>query len=203
MTLKNNSAPLLCNFKLCASFHSHWWIQTGVTVRKHPNWGKICFDLCDIDFWPGPFAWTSFLSMVIAPENSWWYDGRNIVEKVSDKQTDRSVLRATWLQLKIVLGTIFVESQWFIRTIKILKGHFSLNSIHGLLFAWHKNGSNTPGNRGKEPRPANRRGTLCLGASGPTVRRRIASPRSTPVKTPLPVLLWGPIEWCPVTKEAL
>ena len=24
MTLKNNRAPLLCCFKLCASFHSHW-----------------------------------------------------------------------------------------------------------------------------------------------------------------------------------
>ena len=34
MTLKNNMAPLLCNLKLCASFHSHRWIQTGVTVRK-------------------------------------------------------------------------------------------------------------------------------------------------------------------------
>ena len=29
MTLKNNTAPLLCYFKLCASFRSHWWIQTG------------------------------------------------------------------------------------------------------------------------------------------------------------------------------
>ena len=28
MTLKNNRAPLLCYFKLCASFLSHWWIQT-------------------------------------------------------------------------------------------------------------------------------------------------------------------------------
>ena len=36
MTLKKNRAPLLCYFKLCASFRSHWWIQTGVTVRKHP-----------------------------------------------------------------------------------------------------------------------------------------------------------------------
>ena len=34
MTLKNNRAPLLCYFKLCASFHSHWWIQTGFTVQK-------------------------------------------------------------------------------------------------------------------------------------------------------------------------
>ena len=49
MTLKNNRTPLLCYFKLCESFHSRWWIQTEVTVRKRPNWGKICFDLCDLD----------------------------------------------------------------------------------------------------------------------------------------------------------
>ena len=42
MTFKNNRAPLLCYFKLCASFHSHWWIQTGVTVRKRPIWVKFC-----------------------------------------------------------------------------------------------------------------------------------------------------------------
>ena len=41
VTLKNNRAPLLCYFKLCASFRSHWWIQTGVTVRKRPIWVKI------------------------------------------------------------------------------------------------------------------------------------------------------------------
>ena len=36
MTLKNNRAPLLCYFKIWASFHSHLWIQTVVTVRKIP-----------------------------------------------------------------------------------------------------------------------------------------------------------------------
>ena len=41
MTLKNNRAPLLCYFKLFASFHSHLWIQTGVTVQKLPNWVRI------------------------------------------------------------------------------------------------------------------------------------------------------------------
>ena len=41
MTLKNNRAPLLCYFKLCASFRSHWWIQTGVTVRKLLIWFTI------------------------------------------------------------------------------------------------------------------------------------------------------------------
>ena len=41
MTLKNNRAPLLCYFKLYASFRSHQWIQSGVTVRKRPIWVKI------------------------------------------------------------------------------------------------------------------------------------------------------------------
>ena len=41
MTLKNNRTPLLCCFKLCASFHSYQWIQAGVTVRKRSIWVKI------------------------------------------------------------------------------------------------------------------------------------------------------------------
>ena len=32
--LKNNRTPLLYYIKLCASFQSHRWILTGVTVRK-------------------------------------------------------------------------------------------------------------------------------------------------------------------------
>ena len=36
MSMKNNRAPLLCYFKLCVSFHSHWSIQTVVTVWKRP-----------------------------------------------------------------------------------------------------------------------------------------------------------------------
>ena len=39
--LENNRAPIQCYFKLCASFRSHWWIQTGVTVRKRPIWVKF------------------------------------------------------------------------------------------------------------------------------------------------------------------
>ena len=41
MTMENNRASLLCCFKLCATFHSHWWIQTEVTVRKRPIWVKF------------------------------------------------------------------------------------------------------------------------------------------------------------------
>ena len=50
MTLKNNSALLLCCFKLTASFHTQLRIQTGVTVRKRPIWVKIGDFLCPL--WP-------------------------------------------------------------------------------------------------------------------------------------------------------
>ena len=56
MTLKNNRAPLGCCFKFCASFHSHQWIQTAVTVRKCPICVKIdnCFSHVTLKFdeWP-------------------------------------------------------------------------------------------------------------------------------------------------------
>ena len=56
MTLKNNRTPLLCCFKLCASFHSHRWIQTKITVRKRSIRVKIddllsCVTL-KFDGWP-------------------------------------------------------------------------------------------------------------------------------------------------------
>ena len=53
MTLENNRASLLCCFKLCATFHGHRWIQTGVTVRKRPIWVKFrrFLELCDLEIW--------------------------------------------------------------------------------------------------------------------------------------------------------
>ena len=56
MTLKNNRAPLLCCFKLYASFHNNQWIQTKVTVRKRSIRVKIGDFLSrmtlKIDEWP-------------------------------------------------------------------------------------------------------------------------------------------------------
>ena len=59
MTLKINRASLLCYFKLCVSFHTHWWFQIWVTVRKRPIWVK-CDDVLSrvtlkFDGWP----WTT------------------------------------------------------------------------------------------------------------------------------------------------
>ena len=56
MTWKNNRAPLLGYLKLGASFHNHWWIQTGVTVQKRPIWAKIGYFFPSVtsktDWWP-------------------------------------------------------------------------------------------------------------------------------------------------------
>ena len=56
MTLKNNRDPLLCYIKLCASFQSHRWIQTKVTVRKRSIRAKMDDFLSRVTFkfdgWP-------------------------------------------------------------------------------------------------------------------------------------------------------
>ena len=101
MTLKNNRAPLLSNTKLCASFHCHMWIQTGVTARKRRS-GVMTYLALTFDLWPSPFAWRSRLPMIITPENFMmirWQehcqkgvtDGRT--DRRTDGQTERSVLR--------------------------------------------------------------------------------------------------------------
>ena len=53
MTLNNNRAPLRYYVKLYASFQSHRWIKSGVTVRKRPIWVKIddFFQPCDLEIW--------------------------------------------------------------------------------------------------------------------------------------------------------
>ena len=76
MTQKNNRAPLLCYLKLFASFHSHWWIQTGVTVRKPLIWVNIDAFLSRVtlkfDGWPSKtighlfYATSSFVQHFVA-----------------------------------------------------------------------------------------------------------------------------------------
>ena len=93
MTLKNNRAPLLCCFQLCAWFHCHMWIQTGVRVRKRLSWVLTSVTLT-FDLWPWPFAWTLLLTMVITPENfmmiRWWEHGeKGVTDRRTDRRTDR------------------------------------------------------------------------------------------------------------------
>ena len=61
-------APLLCYFKLCASLRNHWWIQTGVTVRKRPIWVKIdnFFEPCDLEIWRMTFNKANLRDLIAA-----------------------------------------------------------------------------------------------------------------------------------------
>ena len=56
MSFKNTRVPPLSFFKLCASFRTHWWTQTGVTVWKRPIWVKIDYFLSRVTLefhgWP-------------------------------------------------------------------------------------------------------------------------------------------------------
>ena len=57
MTLKNNRAPLLCCFKLYASFHSYRWIQTKVTVWKCSIRVRICDLVSRVTLKIGGWPW--------------------------------------------------------------------------------------------------------------------------------------------------
>ena len=61
MTLRNNRAHLLCCFKRCASFNSHRWIHTKVTVRKRSFWVKIADFLSHVKFDKWPWKTTGHL----------------------------------------------------------------------------------------------------------------------------------------------
>ena len=121
MTLKNNRAPLLCCFQLCAWFHCHMWIQTGVRVRKRLSWVLTSVTLT-FDLWPWPFAWTSLLTMVITPENfmmiRWWEHGeKGVTDRQTDGRTDRRTdwtsHIAAWSQLKTI-GHLFYPTSSFL-----------------------------------------------------------------------------------------
>ena len=102
MTLKNNRAPLLCYFKLCAAFLSHWWNQTGVTVLKRPIWVKFDNFLNRVtlkfDRWPSKtighlfYATSSFVQhFVPIGEFKLELQSRN-----SQSGSNSRVLRAVW-----------------------------------------------------------------------------------------------------------
>ena len=75
--LAKNRAPLLCCFQLCAWFHCHMWIQTGVRIRKRLSW-VFTYVTLTFDTWPWPFARTSLTS--IHGNNSWKFHDDTMME---------------------------------------------------------------------------------------------------------------------------
>ena len=87
-----------------------------------PEKVKMGRDLCDLDLWPWPFAWTLLLSLVITPENfmmiRWWeHSQKGVTDRRADGRTDRqtenTICRAAWSQLKII-GHLFYATSSFV-----------------------------------------------------------------------------------------
>ena len=153
---KNNRAPLLCCLKLCASFCRHMWIQTGVTVRKWLNgvmtlwpWPltlTFCMDVtsvncnnswkCQDDTMRGTLSkrcdaltdrqtdrnkcsW----SCLVAAKKVWQTD------KWTDRQTDITIHRSAWSQLKIL---------WVLTADKEMdrKTQMKMTTSHGMRDTW-------------------------------------------------------------------
>ena len=87
-----------------SSYVNSNWSYSPETAK----WGR---DLCDLDLWPWPFAWTLRRSLVITPENvmmiRWWeHSQKGVTDRRTDRRTDgqteNTICRAAWSQLKIV-----------------------------------------------------------------------------------------------------
>ena len=102
LTSNNNRAPLLCHFKLCVSFRSHLWIQSGFKVRKYQNWGTIVFDLWDLYVWPLTLTFRMDITFanVIIPQKLWKGCNRQTGGR-ADGQEDSTLHRAAWSQENI------------------------------------------------------------------------------------------------------
>ena len=116
MTLKNYWAPFLCHFKRCVTFRSQLLNKTRVAVLKHPNLVKKY--PCDPDVWPliSSFYMKSLWFFEITPGNVMLTRREEHYQKVcvsdgehTDGETDRTVYRAAWSQLKqLKSGDIWV-----------------------------------------------------------------------------------------------
>ena len=92
------------------------WIQTGVTVRKRLSWVVTSVTLT-FDLWPWPFAWTLLWSLVINPENfmmiRWWeHSQKGVTDRQTDGQTENTICRAAWSQLKIIRYVFYTTSSF-------------------------------------------------------------------------------------------
>ena len=92
-----------------------------------PETVKLGVDLCDLDLWPWPFAWTSLLSLVITPENfmmiRWWEHGEQ-GKSEGFESCDRPIVRKRpiWVKIGYVLSRVTLKFDgWPWKTI----GHLS------------------------------------------------------------------------------
>ena len=105
-TMENNRAPLLYHAKLCASFQSPGWIQTGVTVRKRPNLGQNQWFISRVTLkfyrwpWHNRTPLLCHFTFCASFRIHWWIQtGVTVTDGPTNRQTDWTILRAAWSQL--------------------------------------------------------------------------------------------------------
>ena len=80
MTLKNNRAHLLCYCKLCIILYppvnSKWSYGP-----ENLNWGKIYFDLCNLDLWPLTLTFCMDVTFING-NNSWKFHDDTMIGKL-------------------------------------------------------------------------------------------------------------------------
>ena len=79
-----------------------------------PETVKLGCDLCDLDLWPRTFAWTLLWSLVITPENfmmlRWWeHSQKGMRDGQTDRQTENTICRAAWSQLKTIWHLVILR----------------------------------------------------------------------------------------------
>ena len=71
----------------------HFIIICEFNLELQSGNGKLGCDLCDLDLWPWPFAWSLPWSLAITPENfmmiGWWeHSQKGVTDRQTDRQTD-------------------------------------------------------------------------------------------------------------------
>ena len=96
--LENNRTPPLCQVKLCVSSYRHMWIKTGVRVLKRVNWilTSVILTFCmAITSGNGNHSWNF---MMIRWQK---HCQKGVTDRRTGRQTERSVLKDAWSQLKM------------------------------------------------------------------------------------------------------
>ena len=99
-----------------------------------PETVKLGCDLCDLDLWPWPFAWTLPWSVMITPENfmmiRWWeHSQKGVTDRQTDGRTENTIHIAAWSQLKTI-GHLFYTTSSFVHHFVAI-GEFKLELQSG------------------------------------------------------------------------
>ena len=106
-----------------------------------PKTAKLGFDLSDLDLWPLTLTFCMDITSVMG-NHSWEHSENGVTDGRTNGQTERSVLRAAWSQLKIFMIYLTLTPTDGVFMVGILKKinlkhyHTVLRLTCGTGFAW-------------------------------------------------------------------